>query len=98
MFSHVWIKNSRAGIVRQTVGSCELEKVWVTLAGSYIYKKQLVNAKNIIKAHTYLKYFLHLLHSFPVFTVKPEIGVLFAFEWWNFITVICQLNEQVYTL
>jgi len=35
MFSHVLIKNSRTGIVRQTVGSPELKKVWLALTGSY---------------------------------------------------------------
>ena len=79
MFSHVLIKNSRTGIVRQMVGSRELEKVWVALAGSYT-EKRLVDAKKIMKGLAYLKYFLHLFHSFPVFTVKAEIGVLFAFE------------------
>jgi len=42
---------------------------------------------------TYLKYFLHLLHSFPVFTVKAKIGVLFPFEGWHFIAVVRQLNK-----
>ena len=79
MFSHVLIKNLRTGIVRQTVGSRELEKVWVALAGSYT-EKWLVNAEKIMKSLAYLKYFLHLLHPFPVFTVKAEIGILFAIE------------------
>ena len=79
MFSHVLIKNSRTGIVHQTVGSCELEKVWVALAGSYT-EKWLVNAKKIMKSLVYLNYFTHLLHTFPVFTVKVEISILFAFE------------------
>ena len=79
MFSHVLIKNSRTGIVCQTVGSCELEKVWVALTGSYI-EKWLVNAEKIMKGLAYLKNFLHLLHSFPVFMVKVEISILFAFE------------------
>ena len=79
MFSHVLIKNSRTGIVRQTVGSHELEKVWVALTGSY-REKWLANPEKIMKGLAYLKYFLHLLHSFPVFMVKVEIGVLFAFE------------------
>jgi hypothetical protein len=59
---------------------------------------QVVNAENIMKARTYLKHFLHLLHSFPVNAVKPEVGVLFAFERWDFTAVIRQLNEQVDTL
>ena len=79
MFSHVLIKNSRTGIMCQRVGSHELEKVWVVLVGSYT-EKWLVNAEKIMKGLAYLKYFLHLLHSFPVFMVKVEIGVLFAFE------------------
>jgi hypothetical protein len=79
MFSHVLIKNSRIGFVCQTVGSHKLEKVWVALAGSYT-KKWSVNAEKIMKGLAYLKYFLHLLHSFPVFTVKVEISVSFAFE------------------
>jgi hypothetical protein len=32
-------KNSRTGIVRQTVGSRELEKLCVALAGSYSIQK-----------------------------------------------------------
>ena len=48
MFSHVLIKNSRTGIVRQTVGSRELENIWVALAGSY-REKWLVNAENIMR-------------------------------------------------
>jgi len=79
MFSHVLIKNSGAGIVCQMVGSCELEKVWVALAGSYT-EMWLVDAEKIMKGLAYLKYFLHMLHTFPVFTVKVEISVLFAFE------------------
>jgi hypothetical protein len=78
MFSHVLIKNSRTGIVRQTVGSRELENVWVALAGSYT-EKQLDNVMSV-KARAYLKDFPHLFHPFPVFTVKPEISVLFTFE------------------
>ena len=65
--------------MHQTVGSRELEKVWVVLTGSYT-EKWLVNVKKITKGLGYLKYFLHLLHSFPVFMVKVEIGMLFAFE------------------
>jgi hypothetical protein len=49
MFSHIVIKNSRTGIVRKTVGSRELENVWVALAGSYT-ERWLVNAENTMKA------------------------------------------------
>ena len=73
------MKNSRIGIAHQTVGSHELEKVWVALAGSYT-EKLLVNAEKIMQGLAYLKYFFHLLHPFPVFAVKVEIGILFAFE------------------
>jgi len=45
-----------------------------------------------------LKYFLHLLYFFPVFMVKAEISVPFAFEGWDFLAIICQLDEQVHTL
>jgi hypothetical protein len=51
-----------------------------------------------MKGFAYLKYLLYLLHSFPVFTVKAEIGVLLAFEGWHFITVIRQLDKQIHTL
>jgi ACR3 family arsenite efflux pump ArsB len=81
-------------MVRQTVGSWELEKVWVALAGSYTK----VNAENKTKRFTYMKYFLHLLHPFPVFTVKAKIGILFAFEGRHFIGVIRQFDKQVNTL
>jgi hypothetical protein len=81
-------------MVCQTIGSWELEKVWVTLAGSYTK----VNAKNKTKCFTYMKYFLHLLHPFPVFTVKVKIGILFAFKGWHFIGVIRQFDKQVNTL
>jgi len=46
----------------------------------------------------YLKYFLHLLHFFPVFAVKAKISILFAFEGWHFLSIICQLNKQVHSL
>jgi hypothetical protein len=52
----------------------------------------------IIEGLAYLKYFLHLLHFFPVFTVKAEISIPFAFEGWDFLAIICQLNEQVHAL
>jgi hypothetical protein len=52
----------------------------------------------ITEGLTYLKYFLHLLHFFPVFVVKAEISILFSFEGWDFLTIISQLNKQVYTL
>jgi hypothetical protein len=57
----------------------ELEKVCIVLAGFYT-EKWLVNAEKIMKGLAYLKYFLHLLHSFPVFMVKAEISWLFAFK------------------
>ena len=46
----------------------------------------------------YLKYSLHQLYSFPVSAIKAKIGILFACELWNFIAVVCQLDEQVDTL
>ena len=63
MFSHVLIKNSRTGIVHQTVGSHELENVWVVLAGSY-REKWLVNAENIMRQlHTWRTSFICFICS-----------------------------------
>jgi hypothetical protein len=58
----------------------------------------VINAENTTITHTYLKYSLHQLYSFPVSAIKAKIGVLFACELWNFIAVVCQLDEQVDTL
>ena len=77
-------------MTRQTVGSRELENDWVALAGSCT-ENRLVNVSERVKdvETAYLKNILHLLHSFPVFPVKPEFGVFFAFELRNLIAVVC---------
>ena len=49
----------------------------------------------IMEGLVYLKHFLHLLQFLPVFMVKAEIIIWFAFEGGNFLTVIFQLHKQV---